>query len=69
MTFVAPTARRVVLSAVAVLMATVVGFAGTAHAHGTHTAPPEPHLPTVHTHHGPFSVLREGPYSVLRQAG
>ena len=45
----------------------VFGFAGTAHAHGTHVAPVEPQVPRVHTHHGPFSVLHQaGPFSVLR---
>ncbi len=48
----------------------VFGFAGTAHAHGTWTPPePAPHSPMVHTHRGPYSVLRQGPFSVLRQGG
>jgi hypothetical protein len=50
----------------------VIGSAGTAHAHGTHVAPGEPEVPSVRTHHGPFSVLHQGPvpgpYSVLHQA-
>jgi hypothetical protein len=37
----------------------VFGFAGTAHAHGTWTAPPAPQAPVVHLHHGPFSVLHQ----------
>jgi hypothetical protein len=48
------------------------GFAGTAHAHGTHVAPVEPEVPSVRTHHGPYSVLHQGPvngpFSVLREA-
>jgi hypothetical protein len=45
----------------------VFGFAGTAHAHGTHVAPIEPQLPLARAHHGPFSVLHQaGPFSVLR---
>lgn len=68
MTFVTLTTRRLVVSTVAVLMSTAFGFPGTAHAHGTQSPPPEPHLPTVQGHYGPFSVLhRGGPYSVLRQ--
>jgi hypothetical protein len=43
------------------------GFAGTAHAHGTHVAPVEPMVPRGGAHHGPFSVLHQaGPFSVLR---
>jgi hypothetical protein len=45
----------------------LVGFAGTAHAHGTHVAPVEPLVPQTRAHHGPFSVLHQGgPFSVLR---
>ncbi len=44
-----------------------VGSAGTAHAHGTHVAPPGPRPPAVHSHDGPFSVLHQGPLPVLHQ--
>jgi hypothetical protein len=64
-----------VRSALALLISAaslVFGFAGTAHAHGTHVAPVEPQVPSVRTHHGPFSVLHQGlvpgPFSVLREA-
>jgi hypothetical protein len=47
------------------------GSTGIAHAHGTHVAP-EPQVPLVRTHHGPFSVLHQGlvpgPFSVLHEA-
>jgi hypothetical protein len=51
----------------------VFGCAGTAHAHGTFTAPPAPH-PRAHIQ-GPFSVLHQepllhqGPFSVLHEGG
>lgn len=72
MTTVAPAIRTVAAFAVAVLVSgasVVFGFAGTAHAHGTHVAPVEPQVPSVRTHHGPFSVLHQGgPFSVLHEA-
>jgi len=57
------TIRNALTVAVVVLGASL-GFAGTAHAHGTYM-PPVPHS-RVHSQ-GPFSVLRQGPFSVLHQ--
>jgi anthranilate/para-aminobenzoate synthase component II len=56
------TIRNAVTVAVLILGASL-GFAGTAHAHGTHVAPPP--TPQVGHHHGPFSVLHQGPFSGL----
>jgi len=63
------TIRNALTVAVLILGASL-GFAGTAHAHGTHVAPAP--TPQVGRHYGPFSVLHrgplhQGPFSVLGQ--
>lgn len=55
---------RNALTVAVLLFGASLGFAGTAHAHGTWT-PPVPHS-RVHTQ-GPFSVLHQGPFSALHQ--
>ena len=62
---------RNALSVAVLIFGASLGFAGTAHAHGTHVAPaPTPQVRHHHQGpfsvlHGPFSTLHEGPFSAL----
>jgi hypothetical protein len=52
---------RNALTVAVLIFGASLGFAGTAHAHGTHVAPaPTPQV--RHHHQGPFSVLHQGPF-------
>jgi hypothetical protein len=56
---------RNALTVAVLIFGALLGFAGTAHAHGTHVAPAP--TPQVRQHHqGPFSVLH-GPFSALHE--
>jgi hypothetical protein len=57
---------RNALTVAVLIFGASLGFAGTAHAHGTHVAPaPTPQV--RHHHQGPFSVIHEGPFSALHE--
>jgi hypothetical protein len=62
---------RNALTVAVLIFGASLGFAGTAHAHGTHVAPaPTPQVRHHHQGpfsvlHGPFSALHEGPFSAL----